>query len=66
MTLKDILARRDEVFKDEIGCVKGIKAKLPLKQDAVITETLLPVSNSIGITFPLTHGLIQIESFPCE
>ena len=35
MTLKDILARRDEVFKDEIGCVKGIKAKLHLKQDAV-------------------------------
>ena len=35
MTLKDISARRDEVFKDEIGCVKGIKAKLHLKQDAV-------------------------------
>jgi hypothetical protein len=35
MTLKDILARRDEVFKDEIGCVKGIKTKLHLKQDAV-------------------------------
>ena len=35
MTLKDILARRDEVFKDEIGCVKGIKAKLHLKQNAV-------------------------------
>ena len=35
MTLKDILARRDEVFKDEIGCVSGIKAKLHLKQDAV-------------------------------
>jgi hypothetical protein len=35
MILKDILARRDEVFKDEIGCVKGIKAKLHLKQDAV-------------------------------
>jgi hypothetical protein len=26
MTLKGKLARRDEVFKDEIGCVKGIKA----------------------------------------
>jgi hypothetical protein len=35
MTLKGILARRDEVFKDEIGCVKGIKAKLHLKQNAV-------------------------------
>jgi hypothetical protein len=34
MTLKDILARRDEVFKDKIGCVKGIKAKLHLKHDA--------------------------------
>jgi hypothetical protein len=32
---EDILARRDEVFKDEIGCVKGIKAKLHIKQDAV-------------------------------
>lgn len=35
MNLKDILARRDEVFKEEIGCVKGIKAKLHLQPDAV-------------------------------
>jgi hypothetical protein len=29
------ISRRDEVFKDEIGCVKGIKANLHLKQDVV-------------------------------
>jgi hypothetical protein len=23
-------------------------------------------TDHLGIAFPLTHGLIQIESFPCE